>query len=73
MEVFRPGKSLADQFGANGDSVLLDQTAIRLAVEKHLGQAGDQQRVGQAREDRQHNRGAYCDFDLVHFPLLTPG
>ena len=31
MKVFRLGESLADQFGANGDSVLPDQTAIRLA------------------------------------------
>src|ERR1700741_5492080 len=50
-EVFRVGERLADQSRAEHLAVFLDQAAIGLVLERHLADAGDEQRIGEAVED----------------------
>ena len=45
---------LADEFGAHGLAVALDQAAVGLVRKDRLRHAGDQQRVQQAGDQAQH-------------------
>ena len=49
MEVAVAGERLADQRRADDLAVLLDQAAVGLAREQHLGEAGHGQRIERGR------------------------
>src|SRR4029077_8010369 len=51
------GEALPDQARADCLPVDLDLAAIRLAGEKHLRDAGREQRIGEAEQEREGHRG----------------
>jgi hypothetical protein len=53
MEIFVVGEDLADQRRAHHRAVALDQTAVGLPREHHLGDAGHGQRISEPGEDRE--------------------
>ena len=84
MEVLGLGEGLADQAGPDDVTVrVLDQRAVGLVVERHLGDAGDDQREDEPRDDREddhhHQRGKQLAthhdtprFEMIRSMSLMP-
>src|ERR1017187_7551825 len=66
VEVLGLGEALADQLRTHGAAIGLNQAAIRLVAEQDFGQAGDQQRIHDPREQGQNQGGFQCDEKLFH-------
>ena len=72
MEVLGIGELLADQAAAHDLPVDLDERAVGLVVEGHLGDAGDDERVDEPAQDgehehAEHGRGELADEATHHF------
>ena len=54
MQVFRPGEALGDEAGPDhAPGCVSHKTSPRLARENEVGDAGDGQRIGEAKDKRE--------------------
>ncbi len=56
MEIFVVLELLPDQGGADHLAVPFDQAALRLLREDHAGNRGHRERIGETRDQRQHDK-----------------
>src|SRR5262249_28631059 len=66
VEVARPLELLRRELGADDHAVLLDQAAVRLALEGHLCEAGHHRRIREAEDRGEHEDRDHRADDVLH-------